>query len=127
MDKAKLKFIGPGLGVFLEITFEGHPLAQTFAAKILRQYADDLENTKLTCAPLPDKKSIAEIGVCCWRELNLTYDGENYEWTPCQVIMQDGSVHKIEKKPDGTWETFEEIVEREWEVAEVRRTAMGLD
>ena len=121
----RYKFINhpdyPAAGVFLDVSLSLLPgYDRALMLKTLKEIVKNMENDKL-CIP---KDVIKRYGLCCVAECVDTIANTT---TLMNVTMQDGSDVEPCKKPDGTLETFEEILERELETAEFKRAVIGLD
>lgn len=120
MPLQRFKFIkNPSRGVFLDIAIGTSSDDNAPALKILKGIMEQLEQEPSKIPGVP--KSVTEDVICYAIELELPALSDG----GFPVIMQDGRLIRMQKKPDGTYETFEEAVEREWPAAEIRRAAQG--
>lgn len=115
MPIMRYKFMmNPEYGTILEIGVRLDSRTKGAATRILRDFAES------GCDGL-NARLCEELGVCA--AIDGEYPDGHVSAGP--AYMQDGSMKKAERKPDGSMETFEEIVEREWAAAEIRRAAKG--
>lgn len=122
----KFKFMrNPDDGYFLAITMPHYGIQENYgpayeqAMAILKLVAD----SRGSYAELFDRRIPELENVCIAVEIvESKIEGEK---SGQLVVMQDGRIIECERQPDGSYESVDEIIEREWSAAEIRRAAQG--